>query len=164
MKQQDSCKWENWSISLISPARSWYLFTLHLLHFLMPRYRNFYQDPFITVLVHKCGIKAVMNEICTVIISNFHWASLFVIGVYMFPCLSTAIFVEHYNWFPQTRVNSKEVLKERIPNISIKKRQLKFLWYIIRKEGLENITLTGYIEGKRDKWRQRGIYLTSLCE
>lgn len=32
----------------------------------------------------------------------------------------------------------------------IRKKQLKFLGHIIRKEGLENLTLTGHIEGKRD--------------
>ena len=32
----------------------------------------------------------------------------------------------------------------------------------MRKEGLENLMLTGYIDGKRDKERQRQTYLGSL--
>ena len=45
---------------------------------------------------------------------------------------------------------------------TIRKRQLQFLGHIMRKEGLENLMLTGYIDGKRDKGRQRQTYLGSL--
>ena len=45
---------------------------------------------------------------------------------------------------------------------TIRKKQLQFLGHIMRKEGLENLMLIGYIEGKRDKGRQRQAYLGSL--
>ncbi len=35
--------------------------------------------------------------------------------------------------------------------LNIKKRQVKFLGHIMRKEGLENLILTGQIEGKRER-------------
>ena len=57
-------------------------------------------------------------------------------------------------------VTNEEVLRrarrERSLMISIRKRQLQFLGHIMRKEGLENLTLTGRIEGKRSRGRQRG--------
>lgn len=37
---------------------------------------------------------------------------------------------------------------------STRKRQLKYLGYIMRKKGLENLTLTGIIQGKRSKGKQ----------
>lgn len=36
------------------------------------------------------------------------------------------------------------------------------LGYIMRKEDLQNLTLTGYIEGKRDREKLQVTYLTSL--
>lgn len=42
-------------------------------------------------------------------------------------------------------------------------RQLKLLEHM-RKDGLENFVLTGYIKSKRDRGRQKATYLTSLCE
>ena len=48
--------------------------------------------------------------------------------------------------------------------LDIRKRQLKFLGHIMRKEGLENLILTGRIEGGRDRGKQRATYLTGLSE
>ena len=63
-------------------------------------------------------------------------------------------------------ITNREVLRkagsERSLLNTIRKQQLKFLGHIMRKEGLENLTLTGQIEGKRSRGRQRLIYLEGL--
>ena len=60
-------------------------------------------------------------------------------------------------------VINEEVLnkvgKERSLMKFIRKIQLQFLGYIMTKEGLENLTITGKIEGKRSRGRQRLTYL-----
>jgi hypothetical protein len=56
-----------------------------------------------------------------------------------------------------TRANAKRGLM----NI-IRERQLKFLGHVMRKEGLENLILTGHIEGKKSRGRQRLMFLQSL--
>lgn len=43
----------------------------------------------------------------------------------------------------------------------IRKQQLKFL-VPIKKEGLDNVILSGYTEDKRDKRKKHVTYLTSL--
>lgn len=56
------------------------------------------------------------------------------------------------------RVSNDEILermqarRKLIPNI--RKRQLKPPGHVMRKEGLENLTLTGRVEGKRYKGKQ----------
>ena len=45
---------------------------------------------------------------------------------------------------------------------TIRKRQLQFLGHLNRHKGLEHLALTGKIEGKRDRGRQRMTYLNSL--
>lgn len=40
----------------------------------------------------------------------------------------------------------------------------KFLMYIMRKEGSENLTLREYIESKRNMGKQWVTYLMGLCE
>ena len=63
-------------------------------------------------------------------------------------------------------LTNEEVLRkaktERSLIKTIRKRQLQFLGHIMRKERLENLMLTGYTDGKRDKGRQRQTYLGSL--
>ena len=46
---------------------------------------------------------------------------------------------------------------------TIRKRQLLFLGHIIRKEGLEELALTGKIDGRKGKGRPRNMYLTSIA-
>ena len=43
----------------------------------------------------------------------------------------------------------------------IRKRQLEFLGHIMRKEKLENLTVTGKIEEKRSRGRQRSTFMES---
>ena len=45
---------------------------------------------------------------------------------------------------------------------TIRKRQLEFLGHVTRKEGLEELMLTGCVNGKRSRGRQRLTYLQSL--
>lgn len=44
------------------------------------------------------------------------------------------------------------------------KRVLKFLRHIVKKDGFENLILTGQIEGKRAKEKERTTYLANLSE
>ena len=39
---------------------------------------------------------------------------------------------------------------------------MRFLGHLIRKDGLENLALTGKIEGKRGRGRKRMLWMTSL--
>ena len=49
----------------------------------------------------------------------------------------------------------KEINTERSLIKTIRKRQLEFLGHIYRDKGLEHLALTGKIEGKRSRGRQR---------
>ena len=55
------------------------------------------------------------------------------------------------------RAETKETLLMIIRN-----RQLEFLGNIIRKNGLKELILTGSVDGKRSRGRQREKYLTNL--
>ena len=67
--------------------------------------------------------------------------------------------------------------KEKKPNVNvlregnvqrsllktIRKRQMEFLGHVCRRRGLEFLSLTGKVEGKRDRGKQRITFLDSLC-
>ena len=63
-------------------------------------------------------------------------------------------------------ITNEEVLKkkgaERKLLQTVRRRQLEFLGHVMRKERLENLTLTGCIDGKKSRGRPRIKYLTSL--
>ena len=65
-------------------------------------------------------------------------------------------------------MTNEEVLRnagaERSLVKNIRKRQLMFLVHIIRKEGVENLSLTGCIEGTRSRGRKRLTYSGSLSK
>ncbi len=44
----------------------------------------------------------------------------------------------------------------------IVRRQMSFLGHVIRKDDLENLVVTGYIDGRRDRGRQRETFMTYL--
>ena len=44
--------------------------------------------------------------------------------------------------------------------IEVRKRQLNFFGHIMRREGLENIIVTGMVEGRRGRGRPRTKYCT----
>lgn len=44
----------------------------------------------------------------------------------------------------------------------IRKRQLKLVGQIMKKEGLENLALMGHIKDKRDREKEQATYLTRL--
>ena len=48
----------------------------------------------------------------------------------------------------------------KIPKKTNKKRQLKLLGHIVRREGVENLTTTGMIESKKGRGRPRENTLT----
>ena len=64
------------------------------------------------------------------------------------------------------RMTNKEVLEragiKRFLLKAIRKRQLEFLGHVMRKEGLENLSVTGKINGKRSRGRQRITYIASI--
>ena len=45
---------------------------------------------------------------------------------------------------------------------TVKRRQLQFLGHIVRAEEVENLILTGKIEGKRSRGRQRYSYMNNV--
>ena len=47
---------------------------------------------------------------------------------------------------------------------NIRKRQLEFLGHTLRKDGMENLCITGFVEGKRGRGRQRITFLDSLTK
>lgn len=61
-------------------------------------------------------------------------------------------------------MSNEEVLEKTQQKVilRIRKSQLKFWRYIVRKEDLENVTLIRHVEGKADRERQRITYLTIL--
>ena len=56
----------------------------------------------------------------------------------------------------------REANLERSLIKTIRERQLKFLGHICRHKGLEHLAITGKIEGKRSRGRQRITFLDSL--
>ena len=46
---------------------------------------------------------------------------------------------------------------------TIRKRQIEFLGHVCRRRGLEFLSLTGKVEGKRYRGKQRITFLDSLC-
>ena len=47
---------------------------------------------------------------------------------------------------------------------AIRPRQLQFLGHVLRKQELEDVALTGKIEGKRTRGKQRLTYISSLSQ
>ena len=45
---------------------------------------------------------------------------------------------------------------------TIRKRQMKFMGHVYRKGGIEHLSITGKIEGKKSRGRQRTMYVDSL--
>ena len=52
----------------------------------------------------------------------------------------------------------KGLMQDMIP------RQMTFLGHVIRKDELEKVVLTGYVEGTRDRRKQREAFLTYLSK
>ena len=63
-------------------------------------------------------------------------------------------------------MSNEEVLRKAEADRSliknIRKRQLEFLSHILRKDGMENLCITGFVEGKRSRGRQRTTFSDSL--
>ena len=58
------------------------------------------------------------------------------------------------------KVSNERVLRRvkvnRMVVIEIRKRQLQFLDHVMRKDDLENLSMTGKIEGKTSRGRKKG--------
>ena len=48
--------------------------------------------------------------------------------------------------------------------LEVRKRQLNFFGHVMRREGLENIIITGMVEGKRGRGRPRTKYIDGLVQ
>ena len=46
--------------------------------------------------------------------------------------------------------------------VDIVRRQMSFLGHVLRKEEIENLVVTGFVDGKRARGRQRETFLTYL--
>ena len=64
------------------------------------------------------------------------------------------------------KVRNEEVLKRagtgRKLILEIRTKQMRFLGHLMRRDGLENLALTGKIEGKRSKGRKRSLWMANL--
>ena len=65
------------------------------------------------------------------------------------------------------RISNERVLEivdmERSLLLTIRRRQLRFVGHVERKEGLEKLVLEGKIEGKRPRGRKRLNYMEGLA-
>ena len=66
------------------------------------------------------------------------------------------------------KVTNEEVLRrakvDRTLMKDIVKRQMEFFGHVIRKEELDNLVVTGFIEGKRARGRQRERHIRLICK
>ena len=66
------------------------------------------------------------------------------------------------------RVSNEEVLRRvdmpRTMLKDIRRRQMNFVGHVLRKEKLEHLCLTGKVEGRRSRGRQRIKYLDTIVE
>ena len=61
------------------------------------------------------------------------------------------------------KISNEEEHRTHIQKVLIKdivRRQISFLGHVIRKDELENFVLTGYIDGRRDRGKQRETFMT----
>ena len=69
-------------------------------------------------------------------------------------------------WSDQVR--SEEVLKRAGTGmkliLEIRTKQMRFLGHLMRKDGSENLALTGKIEGKRSRKRKWSLWMANLNE
>ena len=66
------------------------------------------------------------------------------------------------------KVRNEDVLKRagtgRKLILEIRTKQMRFLGHLMRKDGLENLALTGKIEGKRSRGRKWSLWMANLNE
>ena len=66
------------------------------------------------------------------------------------------------------KVRNEEVLKRagtgRKLILEIRTKQMRFLGHLMRKDCLENLALTGKIEGKRSRGRKQSLWMANLNE
>ena len=69
-------------------------------------------------------------------------------------------FLQHI--FNKVVLRKVQAHKSLIKNI--RNRQLEFLGHILRKDGMENLCITGFVDRKRSRGRQLITFLDSLCK
>ena len=66
------------------------------------------------------------------------------------------------------KVRNEEVLQRAGTGmkliLEIRTKQMRFLGHVMRKDALENLTLTGKIEGKRSRGQQWSLWMANLDE
>ena len=66
------------------------------------------------------------------------------------------------------KVRNEEVLKRAGTGmkliLEIRTKQMRFLGHLMKKDGLENLALTGKIEGKRSRGRKWSLWMANLNE
>ena len=64
------------------------------------------------------------------------------------------------------KVRNEEVLQRTGTGmkliLEIRTKQMRFLGHVMRKDGLENLVLTGKIEGKRSRGRQWSLWMANV--
>ena len=62
------------------------------------------------------------------------------------------------------KVTNEDVLHQAIVDRKllndILSKQMKLFGHVVRTEEMENMVVTGFVEGKRAQWHQRETYLT----
>ena len=75
-------------------------------------------------------------------------------------------FLAEYSKEQTARVTNEEVFRragvDRKLMQDMRSRQLNFLGHVMRKGGLENLAMTGKVEGKRSRGRKRVTWMSSL--
>ena len=126
-------------------------------------------------------MKPIMKNKCISLKTKFRIMKAYIWSILLYGCESWTIDREIMNrieavemWFLRRilgiswkeKVRNEEVLKragtKRELIEMIRKRQLSFLGHVYRKDDIERTVLTGRIDGKRDRGRQRLTYLQSL--
>ena len=67
------------------------------------------------------------------------------------------------NLIVRKETQCKGIERGECSKITVRKRQMEFLGHVCRRRGLEFLSLTGKVEDKRNRGKQRIIFLDSLC-
>ena len=70
---------------------------------------------------------------------------------------------ENFHVITKSCVTTINLEMYRVLLKTIRKRQMEFLVHVCRRRGLKFLSLTGKVEGKRDRGKQRITFLDSLC-
>ena len=69
-----------------------------------------------------------------------------------------------YSQHRSNKMSLRKAVTERTVIKNIREIQLEFPGHVISKDGMENLFISGFIDGKRSKGRQRAIYVEIFCK